>query len=795
MFRIVGCLTEQHDYRLVLLAAIICAATSVAAFGMYSRVEHAQGRMRLGWLFMTGVCTASGIWATHFVAMLAYQSAIPVAYEPALTAGSLFIAIGATTLGYLVCSGGSKIEVAIGGAIIGLGISLMHFTGMQALVLAGRIEWDMVLVTAAIFMGAALASGATTSFHRLTGLHAVAAGAGLFTLAICAMHFTAMGAALIVPDPTVTAPWGFSANAPMMALAIAGLTALVIVAGLAAALLDRQTSLDSVERIRELVDAANEGIVIANDGVIVNVNRRISEMCGRPIEGLVGKLVSGDLLAAAAVGPLGDKSRVTEAVLKSVDGACIPVEVVSRPFRSDVSGNEVYAIRDLTERRRNEAQITYMAHHDALTDLPNRVLLRERLDQALTHVAKGETLAVVRLGLDRFKEVNDAFGHAIGDALLKAAAQRLRDCVRHEDTLARVGGDEFTILQQGGSQPIETTTVAERILDALSVPFSVEGQDVMVGASLGIALSAHGKNDPDELLRNADMALRRAKSEGRGTYCFFEKEMNERMTARRVLETGLRTALTNGEFELYYQPIQNLERNEISGLEALLRWKHPERGMISPTDFIPLAEETGLIVAIGEWVLREACMQAVRWPQHIKVAINLSPKQFKSPAIVQTVVSAVVAAGIAPSRVELEITETALLEESEQTLDLLRQLQNFGVRIALDDFGTGYSSLSYLRSFPFNKLKIDRSFVNALSNDAEHALPIVRAIIQMGRSLGMSTTAEGVETNAQLEAICAEGCTEVQGYLFSGPKPADEVAELLVPTSMPTPLRRNRKRR
>jgi predicted signal transduction protein with EAL and GGDEF domain len=366
--------------------------------------------------------------------------------------------------------------------------------------------------------------------------------------------------------------------------------------------------------------------------------------------------------------------------------------------------------------------------------------------------------------------------------------------VRDTDTVARVGGDEFAILQQGDSQPVEATALATRVMEALATPFIVGDRLIQIGASLGISLSANDTSESDLLLKNADIALRRAKSEGRGTYRFFEKEMDERMTARRALEMGLREALANGELEVHYQCIRNLERNEISGFEALLRWKHPERGMISPSEFIPLAEETDLIVPIGEWVLRQACAQAARWPANIKVAINLSPKQFKSPNIVQTVVGAIVAAGIAPHRVELEITETALLQENESTLDTLRQLQNFGVSIALDDFGTGYSSLSYLRSFPFNKLKIDRSFISALSVDSEHALPIVRAIIQMGASLGMSTTAEGVETEAQLEAIRGEVCTEVQGYLFSKPKPAHEIAELIASASVTTPLRRTRKR-
>src|SRR5262245_29839456 len=629
MFRIIGCLTEQHDYRLVLLAAIVCAATSVAAFHMYSRVEHAQGRMRGGWLFMTGLCTAAGIWATHFVAMLAYQPSVPVAYDPGLTAISLLIAIGATTLGCLVSSSSVPLRAWIGGAIIGVGISLMHFTGMQAVELAGHIEWDPALVIAAIVLGATLGSAAMAAFQRLEGARAVAAGAGLLTLAICAMHFTAMGAATIVPDPTVVPAWGFAADPPMMAFAIAGLTTLVIAAGLAAALIDRQTTLDSLERIRELADAASEGIVIAKDGVIINVNRRVSEMCGRPMEALVGKQVSGELLDETSMWCIEEGSRTVEGYLKVRGGGNIPVEVVSRPFRSGGRGNEVHAIRDLTERRQSEAQISHMARHDSLTGLPNRAALRERLEQNLGQMQKGDVVAILRVGLDRFNEVNLALGHAAGDSLLKAAAIRLSGCIRDTDMVARVGGDEFKILQLASNQPIDASALAARVIAALAVPFDVDGHEIATGASIGIALASAGSAS-DELLRNADMALRRAKSDGRGSYRFFEKEMDERITAQRLLEAGLRTALSNNELELHYQPIQNLERNEIAGFEALLRWKHPQRGMISPAEFIPVAEETGLIIQVGEWVLREACAQAARWPEHIKIAVNISPRQFKS---------------------------------------------------------------------------------------------------------------------------------------------------------------------
>ena len=778
MFRVLSCLTEQHDYRLVLLAAVICAATSFTSFSIYSRVPQSRELSRLGWLFLTGVSTGSGIWATHFVAMLAYSAGLPTAYDPLLTAGSLLIAIAATTFGYFICSQGSRWYAGVGGAMLGLGIGAMHFTGMSALIVPGTMTWDWPLVLASIGFGALLASAALLAFHRNQSMRGVAHAAALFTLAICSLHFTAMGAAIVIPDPTITVH-GFAAETSMLALAIAAITILVMLTGLAAALIDRQTTLEGIESIRELADAASEGIVVAEDGIIVNVNRRVAELSGHPVNALIGKQVAGDLLDASAARPLRDGVITAESSLKASSGKIIPVEVVCQPFRARSRGNEVYALRDLTERHRSARRIAHMAHHDALTDLPNRSLLRERMEQALVHVGRGETLAVLCLDLDRFKEVNDALGHPVGDGLLKVVAARLLECVRETDTVARLGGDEFAVLQSSVPQPIGATMLASRIIEALGAPYTIDDHQVVVGASVGIALSPNDSTDADELLKSADMALYRAKSEGRAGYRFFERDMDTRMRERRALEMDLRQALTKGEFQIHYQPIVNLERNEFSGFEALLRWQHAEKGLVSPADFIPIAEETGLIHSIGEWVLREATRVAAGWPEHLKIAVNLSPAQFKNKGLVDVVFSALATSGLGRGRLELEITETVLLRDTETTLGMLRQLQDIGVRIAVDDFGTGYSSLSYLRSFPFDKIKIDRSFVNGISPDNTESLAIVRAVTQMGASLGMCTTAEGVETASQLDAIRAEGCTEVQGYFFSPARPAHEIAGLL----------------
>jgi len=433
---------------------------------------------------------------------------------------------------------------------------------------------------------------------------------------------------------------------------------------------------------------------------------------------------------------------------------------------------------DLTEYRRIEARVAHMARHDALTELPNRVLLRERLTAALDELKRGETLCVLSVDLDRFKDVNDTLGHVVGDAMIMAAATRLVDCAGDGATVARVGADEFYIVQTGAEQPVAATALAGRIIEAIGAPFDLDGQQVTVGVSIGISIAPADGTSADQLLKNADLALHRAKSEGRGTYRFFEAGMDAHMRARCKLQLDLRKALGNGEFELHYQPLVNLERNRISCLEALLRWHHPEKGLVSPGEFISLAEETGLIIPIGEWTLREACAEAATWPDDVNVAINLSANQFKSRNLVQAVFSALAASGLAPSRLELEITESVLLQNDDATLATLHQLRALGARIALDDFGTGYSSLSYLRSFPFDKIKIDRCFVADLSDTDEDALAILRAVAGLGLSLGIPTTAEGVETNEQLQKVRDEGCTEMQGYLFSPPGPIKEIARL-----------------
>jgi diguanylate cyclase (GGDEF)-like protein len=434
---------------------------------------------------------------------------------------------------------------------------------------------------------------------------------------------------------------------------------------------------------------------------------------------------------------------------------------------------------EIADREELQARSQYLAYHDSLTGLGNRLLFKEQLDEALKDVSVApHPLAVLFLDLDGFKAVNDTLGHSVGDLLLKSIAAKLRDLLPSTDRIARLGGDEFAILQMSSLQPASSTQLAERIIEIVAQPHNIDGHDVTVGASIGITTARPGEMNTENLLKSADLAMYSAKSEGRGTYRIFDPQMDAIVQTRRSLERDMRTSLAQGGFELYYQPLVNLQTKQVTAFEALMRWNHKERGAVPPAEFIPVAEDMGLIVQLGEWALRLACMEAAEWPDDIRVCVNLSPLQFAKGNLVSTVVSALASSGVAASRLELEITESVLLEKSERNIAILNQLRELGVRISMDDFGTGYSSIGYLRSFPFDKIKIDQSFVRDLLVD-EGSLAIVRAIAGLGVSFGMTTTAEGVETEEQMRCLNLEGCVEVQGYLYSKPVPNTEIANVL----------------
>ncbi|OAS20199.1 diguanylate cyclase [Methylobacterium platani] len=507
------------------------------------------------------------------------------------------------------------------------------------------------------------------------------------------------------------------------------------------------------------------------DGAVLAVNDAAAGHYGFSRDDFLG-LSAGDLVAPGEPGPSQRHRRR--------DGSVIDVEVFSGPIPFAGRSATLTACVDVTEQRRAERRIAHMALHDALTGLPNRVLFHRRLAEA---VAAGAPVGLLCLDLDHFKLVNDTLGHPAGDALLRQVAERLRACLPAAGLVARLGGDEFAVLGPAGRDAL--LGLADRIIAALGRPFALpEFQDVTVGTSIGIALAPEHGDDPDGLLRKADTALYAAKADGRRTRRVFEPAMDAALQRRRALERDLRAAIAADALEVHYQPLVATGDLAVTGCEALLRWRHPERGFVSPAEFIPVAEETGMIAALGEWVLREACREAAGWPGGVRVAVNLSPAQFRTPDLAGTVARALAESGLDPARLELEITEQVMLEETVANVAVLRRLRGLGVRIAIDDFGTGYASLSYLQAFPFDKIKIDRSFTAALGREAT-AVAIVQAVIGLGASLGITTLAEGVETEAQLASLRRSGCAEVQGFLFSRPVPADALRGLLAAGAAP----------
>ena len=548
--------------------------------------------------------------------------------------------------------------------------------------------------------------------------------------------------------------------------------------------------LDTENRyLRETLDNLIQGVLMFDgDRNIVVCNRRYLQMYGLS-QDIVGpgcslrelleyRKASGSLAMdidayLQRIDELIETGETSEMLVDTGDGRSI--HVVTQPLPN---GGWVTTHEDITRQKEAEARIEHMAHHDALTGLPNRVLFQAQLEHALRWRGREGRVSVLFIDLDNFKNINDTLGHQVGDALLKTVASRLEECVRSGDLVARLGGDEFVIVQTELDDPTDAANLATRVREAILDSCEIANHNIVVDASIGIALSPEDGTEPDGLIKNADLALFGAKASGRGTYRFFEQAMDQRMLERHELELELRKALVNGEFEVHFQPLVNLTTDRIVCCEALLRWTHPVRGDIPPDNFIHLAEETGLITRIGDWVIRTACHEAVKWPEDVTLAINISPMQFRSQNLIDVVMQSLASSGLSPQRLELEITEAILLENTDATLATLDQFHRLGVRIAMDDFGTGYSSLSYLQKFPFDKIKIDGSFIQGLS-DSEESAAIVRAVSGLATSFRMTTTAEGVETDEQLRIVRELGCTEMQGHLFSEACNAKDLASLM----------------
>lgn len=828
MFRVLSCLTGEHDWRLVLLAGLVCFAASIVAVNIFHRAIASQTRTRLVWIGIAGASIGYGIWATHFIAMLAYEPGVSTGYGVVLTALSLAAAMLLTSTGFgYAANNPGRWRAPIGGGIVGAGIASMHYLGMWALEVPGRVIWSFDLVFASIALGMLFGYAALVIAVRHTDKWGTFLAAFFLTLAIVSHHFTAMGAVEIIPDPT-RAPDALSLSPPYLALAIAGVALSVLGMSLVGVLADRRLAnrtrnfeeiisqlscaQQQVEgskkelqeqklRLDTAIDHMAEGLCMFDaEKRLVICNDRYSKMYRLPPELLRAGTPHRDII----------EHRITSGILKgeTSDSAAkrlistlsaLPSDTTSSRIDELADGRLICVTRqpmagggwvathlDVTERQRFEAKITYLAHHDALTGLASRSFFTETMEAAKTALEEhGKPFAILMLDLDRFKRINDTLGHFAGDSLLKDVARRLRSVATKGDLVARLGGDEFAIIQFTSSACLSNECESQRrdsaavlandILDVINEPFLIDGHTVFAGTSVGIVLAPDDGIEPNDLLKKADIALYKSKSKGRNVYSFFAHDMMSEISELHKLETDMRLGLRQSHFEVYYQPFVNARTKTISGAEALLRWHHPELGMISPARFIPLAESTGLIIPLGEFVLRQACQDAMRWPASMKVAVNLSAVQFRKANLFDAITSALVDSGLAPGRLEVEVTESVLLENDAEYVTLLHQLKSIGVTVALDDFGTGYSSLSYLKQFPFDKIKIDRSFTDDIGND-QGSMAIVGAIIGLSRGLDMITTVEGIETEEQFEIMRAAGVTLAQGYLFGRPCPVSELA-------------------
>ena len=791
MLRVYTCIVHEHDLRSLIIAALICL---LAAFTTFLTVEQARRatRYRLPWLVGAGFVSGMGIWSTHFVAMLAYEPGLPIGYDLPLTALSIIAAMVISGVGWSIMLRPERWVPLVAGAVIGSSIFTMHYIGMSAVKMAGVIIWDSRLVAASVVIAIALSTAAiVVRRHRTRHIKKLPWPAALlFMLAICGMHFTAMGAARIFPDPYLTVPQS-AIGSTALTIAVAMMAFLIIAVNVAVVFFDRKLASHAAEeaqRLKAFADAATEGLVVIDGDRVVDANRSFLTMSGHASAQALPERLN-DLFPEfdPARQKLGPDARAKECRLIAADGSEIDVEVLLRPLNWRGAERRVLAIRDISERREAAARIAHLAYHDTLTGLPNRTVFTEHLARTVERAeAAGEPVAVLCLDLDGFKAVNDLQGHPSGDTLLIAVSQRLRNVTRSNELVARLGADEFVIVQQGGDQPGHAGLLAERVLSALSAPFALDQGQARISAGVGVALFPADATNPVDLIKNADLALCRAKAEGRGLVRFYEAAMDEALRQRRQLEADLRVAVGTGALNVHYQPLADLESGSIFGFEALLRWTHPQLGPISPDIFIRLAEESGLIFKLGEWVLREACAEAARWNPPLKLAVNLSPVQFTQDGVVEMVERVLRDTNLEPGRLDLEVTEGLLIKDAAGALATLERLKALGVRISMDDFGTGYSSLSYFRMFPFDKVKIDRSFVQDISSPQSRA--IVRSVIGLGHGLGVPVLAEGVETPEQLDALRSEGCDQVQGYLIARPNPIGHFEGVVLDREGNTPV-------
>jgi diguanylate cyclase (GGDEF)-like protein len=793
---------KGHDLAFVALAAAVCLLSAYACVSLLRHAKRMEKRARRIWTAISAISVGLGIWSTHFVAMLAFRPGYALQYDILLTATSLLLAIAVCGAGLsMAIRATGRADRFLGGAVVGVGISTMHYVGIAALLLDGQLIWNGQLVGVSIIAGIVL-SGLAVLVAMGPGRRRLFGGAGVLTLAICAMHFTAMGAA----DFSNCLPLvrvGAEIDGAVMSIIVALITLFILAAALGSVVLDeadrrrtereekrQKADAERLAMVSQKLELAlthmGQGLALfSEDGRVLLHNERLLELLGlRADAKLEGKTLAQICVAAmnspkiepakrhALARELAEQHQVLATqggqVVHSFDDERF-LRVQHNPIGD---GRWVTLMEDISDSKRSEAAIAHLAKHDTLTGLPNRARFDEVFEGALADAeANGTQIGIVAIDLDNFKDINDSYGHATGDQVLRVLSERLSGLLRPGEVVARLGGDEFVAIKQ--------FSVIESLRDFLDriegVLFgSVQYQDVMVATSgsIGVAIYPQDGKEHSKLLSNADLALYRAKAEFETRVCYYESEMDEHARQRRAMANDLWQALENDAFTLVYQVQKSVSTGEVTGYEVLLRWVRPGFGPVSPAEFIPVAEECGAINAIGAWVLKTACMEAASWPEPHKIAVNVSGMQLAQVELVDLVKMVLFQSGLAPERLELEVTETAIITDKKRALSILRQIRDLGVSIAIDDFGTGYSSLATLRSFPFDKIKLDRSFMSEVEH-SEQSKAIVRAILALGRSLSVPVLAEGVETLEQLNVLRMEGCNEAQGFLLGRPAVMD----------------------
>ncbi len=770
-----------HDPAPVCVAFGFAFLAFLGVFRLRARMSDTRGLVRAAWIFLCGLEAGGAIWAAQFILLLGFHPGAPYGFDTLQVLVALLVSVTGAAFAFGVAWSGRETLRLIAGALLLAGaVAATNYVGVTAYHVRAHVDYEALGVWASVLLALLFSTAALIETDVGSARWRQGCAAALMSVAIGGLHLVGMRALTLTPSATPLAPGLIDAG--VLSLLVVMLSVLLTSVGVGAAYIDDAGSRTALKRSRRLTEATREGIVVLDaQGCIADANTAFCKLAGAEIAALQGRLFLSGLLALEGGELIPGHTR--EATLRPDGGEAFPVEVHLSEVDEEADGVAL-SVRDLRERREAERMIRHLADHDTMTGLVNRSvmhrLIREAIAQdAITHAGE-RTVMVVCLNIDNSKEVNETFGHAVGDALLTRIARRLqRFEAPHRCTAGRIGGNEFALVVQGSRTDgvVAASDMLSRLGKSLRRPLDIEDIAIEPRISIGVAGYPFDAQTASELLLHADLALKEARESGE-PFCFFSHDYQDALRARRVLLGDLRKGLARDELVVFYQPQADAQSGRICGFEALVRWRHPERGLLGPDKFIPLAEESGLIGELGEQVLRRACADAVRWPRSIGVAVNLSALQLGDPRIVTLVHEVLLQTGLSPARLELEITETALMRDFQAALDALRRLKAMGVRIAMDDFGTGYSSLSTLHSFPFDKIKIDKSFVDGLGQ-LERSTVIVRSVLGMAAGLGMPVTAEGVETAVQRDILRAEGCAELQGYLIGRPAPIEAQGGLL----------------